>query len=144
MKIALASDHGGYELKEELKTYIENSLKFEVRDFGTDSKDPVDYPEFAHIVAGEIEGGRADFGVLVCGSGIGMCMAANRHEGVRAVVLHDKHDAQMSRLHNDANVACLGGRVTSFEKAKEFLDIFFKTAFEGDRHIRRIKKIENK
>jgi ribose 5-phosphate isomerase B len=144
MKIALASDHGGYELKEELKTYIEKSSKFEVNDFGTDSEESVDYPDFAHKVANEVENGKADFGVLVCGSGIGMSMAANRHKGVRAVVLHDKYDAEMSRLHNNANVACLGGRVTPVERAKELLGIFFETAFEGDRHVRRIQKIENK
>lgn len=142
MKIAIAADHGGFELKESLKKYLKDTFKFEVIDLGTSSTNSVDYPDFAHKVAVKVENGEVDRGVLVCGSGIGMCMAAGKHKGVRAVVLHDEYDAEMSRKHNDANVACLGGRVTSFDDARVFLNIWFSTEFEGARHTRRVDKIE--
>lgn len=142
MKIAIASDHGGFELKEKLKGYLKNSLKCDIVDLGTNSAGSVDYPDFAHKSALMVSSGEAERAVLICGSGIGMCMAANRHKNVRAAVLHDPYDAEMSRLHNDANVACLGGRVTSFKKGKKLLDIWFATSFEGGRHTRRVEKIE--
>ena len=144
MKIAVASDHGGLELKKELLNFLSNNLGLEVEDLGTYSTDSVDYPDFAHKVAEKVESGQVERGLLVCGSGIGMCMAANRHRGIRAVVLETDYDAKMSRLHNNANVACLGGRVISSDLARELLTIWFSTEFEGDRHIKRIEKIELK
>jgi ribose 5-phosphate isomerase B len=142
MKIAIASDHAGFELKEEVRAYLNDALGFEVVDLGTNSTESVDYPDLAHKLAATISNKEVEFAVLVCGSGIGMCMAANRHEHVRAAVLRESYDAEMSRLHNNANVACLGARVTPPETAKELLALWFKTDFEGGRHERRVNKIE--
>lgn len=141
MKIAIASDHAGFELKEDIKKYLKDT-DFEVEDLGTNSAESVDYPDFAHRLASKINIGEIEKGIMICGSGIGMCMTANRYENVRAVVLHDPYDAEMSRLHNNANVACLGARMTPFEKSKELIDIWLNTEFEGGRHERRVKKIE--
>ena len=141
MKIALASDHAGFSLKEKLVSYLK-SLGGEVLDLGPVSDLTVDYPDFATKVAQSIKAGSVDRGILICGSGIGMCMAANRFSNVRAAVLRSEEDAKMSRLHNDANVACLGGRVTGESEAKKFLKVFLETPFEGGRHARRVKKIK--
>jgi len=142
MKIAIASDHAGYELKEKLKSYLKSALSCEVVDLGTGSPDSVDYPDFAHSLSAKVSNQEFEKGVLVCGSGIGMCMTANRYPGVRAVVLRVPDDATMSRLHNDANVACLGERFTPYEEAKDLLDSWLNTPFEGGRHFRRVTKIE--
>ena len=141
MKIAIGSDHAGFALKEVLKNYLLDK-KIEVNDCGAFNEERSDYPDYAKPVARLVEEGKVDCGVLVCGSGIGMCMTANRFDGVRAVVLRDVYDAEMSRKHNDANIACFGGRVSDAGKATELLDIFLSTEFEGGRHENRVKKID--
>lgn len=138
--IALGSDHAGLPLKTALKAALEAS-GHPVLDFGTDSPASVDYPDFAHAVSAAVEQGRARFGVLVCGSGIGMAIAANRHAGIRAAVLHDTTEARLTRAHNDANLACFGARLTGEEVALDALKTFLATPFEGGRHERRVAKI---
>lgn len=142
MKIAIASDHAGFNLKEEIKKYLISGLQLEVVDIGTNSSESVDYPDLAQKLAKKVSNGEIERAVLICGSGIGMCMSANRFRHVRAVVLREPYDAEMSRLHNNSNVACLGARITPLDKAKELLDIWFKTKFEGGRHERRVNKID--
>lgn len=110
-------------------------------DFGTNGPATVDYPDFAHQVAAAVAGGRARFGVLVCGSGIGMAIAANRHRGIRAAVLHDSTEARLSRAHNDANIAAFGARVTGPEVALDALRAFLATPYEGGRHALRLAKL---
>lgn len=141
MKIALGSDHAGFQLKENLKGYLQ-SKGHAVTDFGCDSEERADYPDYAFKAAKAVSEGKAERGVLVCGSGIGICMAANRVKGIRAAVLRIEADAKLSREHNDANVACLGGRLTKPEEAQKFLDIFLATSFEGGRHTARLAKLE--
>ena len=137
--VAVAADHGGYDLKrllaEELRT-----LGFEVLDLGTNGPDSVDYPDFADALAASIRDGRAQSGVLVCGTGIGMSIAANRHREIRAALCHDDTTARLARQHNDANVLVLGGRLLGPETAKDCVKTFFSTSFEGGRHARRIAK----
>lgn len=141
MMILMASDHAGFELKELLAERARES-GHEVVDLGPAGEDPVDYPDFAHNLARRIEEGQAEFGVLICGTGIGMAMAANRHPGVRAAVCHDAFTAELARRHNNANVLCLGGRTTGPGVAVQMLDIFLATPFDGGRHGRRVRKIE--
>ncbi len=141
MKISLASDHAGFLLKENLKGYLQ-AQGHVVIDFGCDSEERVDYPDYAEKAAKAVSQGKADRGVLVCGSGIGMCMSANKVKGIRAAVLRIEEDAKLSRQHNNANVACLGGRLTKPDAAQKLLDIFLKTSFEGGRHIERIAKLD--
>lgn len=138
--IALGSDHAGLPLKTALKAALE-AAGHPVLDVGTDSGASVDYPDFAHAACAAVEQGRARFGVLVCGSGIGMSIAANRHAGIRAAVLHDTTEARLTRAHNDANIACFGARLTGEELALDALRTFLATDFEGGRHQRRIDKI---
>jgi len=138
--IAIAADHGGYDLKTLLIAEI-TALGFEILDLGTNSLESVDYPDFAAALARAIESGRVARGVLVCGTGIGIAIAANRHRGVRAAVCHDVTTARLARQHNDANVLALGGRVVGAEVAKDCLKIFLGTQFEGGRHSRRIAKM---
>lgn len=139
--IAIGSDHAGFEMKEALKAHLEER-GYEVRDFGTDSEASCDYPEFAHAVAHAVADGEAEQGVLVCGTGIGMSMAANKVKGIRAAVIGDAFSAKATREHNDANILCLGARVIDLEKATEFLDIFLDTPFSnGENHVRRIGKL---
>ena len=137
MLIALASDHAGFKLKEKIKRHLSDK-GHEVKDLGPSSVDRCDYPDYGFAAAKAVAGGEASFGVLVCGSGIGMCMVANRVKGVRAAVLRDRFDAEMSRRHNDANVACFGGRVTAVAEAELALGVFLGTDFEGGRHERRV------
>jgi len=143
MRVYLGSDHAGFEMKEALKVYFD-ARDIEVTDVGAPSEDSVDYPEYAHRVAQAVANGDADRGVLVCGSGIGMAMAANKVEGVRAAMITDPELARMMRLHNDANVITLGGRYIPQELAEEILDVFFDTEFEGGRHQRRVDMIETR
>lgn len=143
MKIAIAADHAGFRLKEEIKKHCTSQQRHEVIDLGTDSEESCDYSDFAHRLARMIVDKEVERGILICGSGVGMCMTANRYKGVRAAVLHEPFDAEMSRRHNDANVACLGARVTTSNKAVELLDIWFTTPFEGGRHKRRLDTIDN-
>ncbi len=135
--VAVAADHGGYDLKSVLVPEL-RALGFAVLDLGTDNTQPVDYPAFADAVAAAIEAGKAQRGLLVCGTGIGMSMAANRHRLLRCALAHDTTTARLARQHNDANVLALGGRVLGTEVAKDCVKIFFTTAFEGGRHARRV------
>lgn len=114
----------------------------EVEDLGTNAPDSVDYPDYGHRVAQGVADGQAPLGLLVCGSGVGMCITANKHQGVRAVVCSEPYSAKMSRLHNDANVLCLGARVVGQDLAKDILGAFLAAEFEGGRHARRVGKIE--
>lgn len=138
--IVVGSDHAGFSLKETLKAALKDK-GFEVLDVGTQSADSVDYPDFGHKLAEAIEGGAAARGVLVCGSGIGISMAANRHSAVRAANCTSPEMAKMARRHNDANVLALGERLVGKEVALECLDAFLETPFEGGRHQARVDKI---
>jgi ribose 5-phosphate isomerase B len=139
--IAIASDHAGVELKAVLSNVI-RACGRDVLDLGPADATSVDYPDFAHRVAKVVASGQADMGVLICGTGIGMSLSANRHPGVRAALCHDAFTAEMARRHNDANVVCLGARVTGPGVAEQILRIFLDTPFEGGRHRRRVEKIE--
>ena len=141
MKIAIASDHGGFELKEKIKSYLA-SKKMETEDLGTDSPESVDYPDFAKKMARHILALKADLGILICGTGVGISIAANRFKGIRAALLYSPFVAEMAKKHNNANVVVFGGRTMDFENVKECLDVFLKTEFEGGRHLRRIEKID--
>ncbi len=139
--VALASDHAGYQLKNEIAASL-TKAGYSVLDFGTNGPDSVDYPDYAAHVAAAVTDGRAERGVLVCGSGIGISIAANRHPGVRAALVHDVTTARLCREHNDANVIALGARVIGPEIAKDCVTTFLTTAFEGgERHSRRIAKM---
>jgi ribose 5-phosphate isomerase B len=137
MRIVIGSDHAGFELKDALVRWLHDA-GHEVIDVGTDSEASCDYPVFGAAVARQVASGDADRGVAVCGSGLGICMAANKIPGVRAAVLRTAEDAEMSRRHNDANVACFGGRVTATAEAEHALGVFLATDFEGGRHERRV------
>ncbi len=139
--LLIAADHAGFELKEALKGSLDRR-GVPYRDLGTLSTESVDYPDFAHRLADAISRGEAERGLLVCGSGQGMAMAANRHHGVRAALALDEESARLSREHNDANVLSLGARLTSAERAERILDAFLDTPFAGGRHERRVSKIE--
>lgn len=139
MKIALASDHAGYQLKEELKAYLNN---FEVLDFGTDSPQSMDYPDTGFAAAEAVGNGTCDKGIMICGSGIGMSIVANKVKGVRAALCTSETIARLSRQHNDANVLILPGRFMDFQEAKKIVDTWLSTDFDGGRHIRRLNKIK--
>lgn len=139
--IAIASDHAGIALKADLSRLLQ-SLELEVEDLGPQDTNSVDYPDYAHLLARAVSDGRIARGILICGSGIGMSMAANRHPGVRAALCHDAYTAEMARRHNDANVLCLGERTTGAGVAEQIVRIFVGTDFEGGRHQRRVAKIE--
>jgi ribose 5-phosphate isomerase B len=138
--VAVGADHAGFPLKEDLKTWL-IARGYDVVDLGTQSAESVDYPDFAVGVGGAITAGKADRGLLVCGTGIGMAMAANKVPGVRAAACSDAFTARMSREHNDANVLALGARITSREAAIEILEIWLGAEFAGGRHARRVEKI---
>ncbi len=140
MIIAIGSDHAGLPLKRSLLATLE-AAGHQVLDAGTHDGASCDYPDFAHAVAGKVAAGEARFGVLCCGTGIGMAIAANRHAAIRAAVLHDATEARLTRLHNDANVACFGARTTGEEVAMDALRAFLATEFEGGRHGRRLDKL---
>lgn len=140
MKIALGADHGGFELKNEIRTHLE-SQGIEVLDLGTNSKDSVDYPKFGFLVGDAVTSGNADLGIVVCGTGLGISIAANKVSGIRAVVCTETYSARMAREHNNANILALGGRVTGVGLALDIVDIFLKTPFAGGRHARRIDLI---
>lgn len=139
--VAVAADHAGYALKDVLVREVE-ALGFRVVDLGTNSGDSVDYPDFAHALARAVADGTADRGLVVCGTGIGVGIAVNRHRGVRAAVCHDSVSARLARQHNDANVLALGARLIGEEVAKDCVRTFLSTPFEGGRHERRVAKIE--
>ncbi len=139
--IAIASDHAGFKLKTAVGAHL-RAAGHEVLDLGPDTADRVDYPDYAHAVARAVTGGEARFGVLCCGSGIGMSMAANRHPGIRAVLAHDATSARLSREHNDAQVLCLGERLLGEVVALDALDSFLGGEFLGGRHVGRVAKID--
>ena len=139
--IVIGSDHAGFDLKEKLKRALDR-LGLPYEDVGTHGKEPVDYPDYAHRVAEAVEKGRHARGIVVCGTGIGVSMAANRHRGVRAAVAYDEDTARLSREHNDSNVLALGGRSLDHALAERILEIWLKTPFSGGRHARRVEKIE--
>jgi ribose 5-phosphate isomerase B len=142
--VILGSDHAGFALKEKVKVEL-TRLGVPWEDVGTDSGErPVDYPDFAHEVAEAVASGRVPRGVVVCGTGIGVSIAANRHRGVRAAVVYDEKTARLSREHNDANVLALGGRSLDHALALRLLQIWLTAPFEGGRHARRVEKIETR
>lgn len=142
MDIIIGSDHAGYDLKEACIEHLEKNAEFSVKDAGVFSRESADYPAVAHEVASAVAEGRYARGVLICGSGIGMSMVANRYKGVRAAVCHNLYTVRMSRLHNDANILAMGGRVVGVGLALDMLDLFLKTEFEGGRHQRRVDQID--
>lgn len=139
MKIAIGSDHRGYKVKQVIIKAFEGS-GYKLEDFGAMDEQPVDYPDIAGLVAKEVAGGGYDRGILVCGTGIGMCMAANKVDGIRAAMCYDTFCARRARQHNDANVLCLPGDVPT-EPVDEIARVFLETRFEGGRHQRRVDKI---
>jgi ribose 5-phosphate isomerase B len=138
--VAIAADHGGFDLKESLLPALQAS-GVAALDLGTMSREAVDYPDIADALAAALAAGRAQRGILICGTGIGISIAANRHPGVRAALCHDGLTARLARQHNDANVLVLGGRVIGIETAKDCLANFLSTPFEGGRHARRVAKL---
>jgi ribose 5-phosphate isomerase B len=138
--IAVASDHAGFDLKEILKRDLQGA-GHDVLDLGTNSSQSVDYPDYGKALADAVAAGQARLGVLVCGTGIGIAMAANRNPGVRAAVVHDVTSARLSRQHNDANVVAFGQRLIGSETAREALKVFLSTEFEGGRHAGRVAKL---
>ena len=141
-KIVLGADHGGYELKNAIKAHLEAN-GFETIDVGTNSSKSCDYPVFASKLCQKLQNGEADLGILVCGTGIGMSMAANKHKGIRAACCSDTFSARLTRLHNNANVLCLGARVLGAGLALDLVDNFVNAEFEGNRHIKRLSLIED-
>jgi ribose 5-phosphate isomerase B len=141
MKIIIGSDHGGYELKQIVVSFL-TQLGHQVEDIGTHSNESVDYPEYAVQVARSVTDGLSDRGILICGSGIGMCMTANRITGARAALVSEPYAARMSRRHNDSNILCLGGRLVGDQLALEIVSAWLQEEFEGGRHQRRVDLIE--
>ena len=142
MKIAIGCDHGALALKNVLIPHLEKK-GFEVKDFGTNSLDSCDYPDFAAPAAQAVASGECEKGIVLCTTGIGMSIAANKVKGIRAAVLSDSFSAEMTRKHNNTNVLCLGGRVIDSEKAVELANIFINTEFEGGRHEKRVAMLED-
>lgn len=140
MKIAIGSDHAGFELKQIIVEHL-SSRNLDFVDFGTNSLDSVDYPDFAKRVADEVSNKDLVMGILVCGSGQGMAMTANRYKDVRAAICHNSDIAKVTREHNDANILCLGSRFIEEAEALKCVDVFLSTDFEGERHLKRINKI---
>ena len=141
LKLALGSDHAGYRLKTAIAGFLQQrDIRYE--DFGTFSEERVDYPDFAVKVARAVAAGEYTAGILICGTGIGMSIVANKIRGIRAALCTDTYMGELSRRHNDANILCLGGRVLSPEEALPIVDIWLKTPFEGGRHARRLEKIQ--
>ena len=140
IKIAIGCDHAAFQLKEKLKHYL-ISKAYEIKDFGCYSEERADYPDFAHKVARAVENKDFDFGLLMCGSGNGINMTANKHKGVRSALCWNAEIAALARLHNDANILTLPARFLSEEEAKKCIDIFYTTTFEGGRHTDRVAKI---
>ncbi len=138
MKIAIGCDHAGYKLKEEVKGFL---TEHEVIDLGTNSEESVDYPDFGKAVGRAVAGGEADYGIVICGSGIGISIAANKVDGIRCALCSEPLSAKLSRLHNNANVLAMGARLIGVEMAKEITQVFLSTEFEGGRHERRVNKI---
>lgn len=142
MKIALGADHGGYELKEKIKKHLSEKEGIKIVDMGTYSTESVDYPKYGHLVAKSVVEKEVDFGILVCGTGIGISIAANKMTGIRAALCTNTTMAKLTRQHNDANILALGARIVGDVLALEIVDEFLATAFEGGRHTRRVEAIE--
>ena len=142
-RISLGSDHAGFELKEYIKEYLQSITdhKLDINDWGCYSEERADYPDFAHKVSSQVSEGKADLGILVCGSGNGISMAANKWEDIRCALCWSEEIAEMARLHNDANIISLPGRYITKEEAIKCVDVFLNTQFEGGRHADRISKI---
>lgn len=140
MKLAFGSDHAGYEMKGKLILWLKES-KYMIEDFGTNSTEAVDYPDYIHPVAEIVEKEQVDFGIILCGSGNGASMVANKHQGIRAALCWNKELAVLARQHNDANILTIPARFVDFETAKEITSVFLNTDFEGGRHQRRVNKI---
>ncbi|UTW63905.1 ribose 5-phosphate isomerase B [bacterium SCSIO 12741] len=140
MKLALGSDHAGFDLKVEIKSYLEE-LGHEVVDYGPGSAERCDYPDFAHPVANAVENKEVELGILMCGSGNGINMAANKHQGIRSALCWQKDIAELARQHNDANICALPARYLEVDKAKEIVHAFLAESFEGGRHADRVAKI---
>ena len=141
MKLAIGCDHGGWELKEDILAFIKDIANIEVIDFGAANCDSVDYPDYGRKIAEAVAGGSVDRGILICGTGIGMSIVANRYPGIRAALCQDIFTAKMSRLHNDANILVMGGRVVGKGLAHEIVKTWLETEFEGGRHQKRLDKI---
>lgn len=140
LPVAIGSDHAGYEYKNAIISFLEGK-GIDYKDFGTYSPDSVDYPDFAHPVANEVAGGKASFGILICGSANGVAMSANKHQTIRAAVCWGIELAELGRKHNDANIVCIPARFISESDAEKIVDVFMNTEFEGGRHSRRVDKI---
>lgn len=141
MLISIGSDHAGYKLKEEIKSFL-SSLNIKYKDCGTFSEESVDYPDFGHAVANDVKNKQADFGIVICGSGNGINMSANKHKGIRSALCWNEEIAKLARLHNDANILALPGRFINVDEAKKAVKTFIDTPFEGGRHQNRINKID--
>lgn len=137
MRVAVGSDHAGFELKSQLVDWLRD-VGHEVSDLGTHGMESVDYPNFANAVAQAVLSGKAERGLIICGTGIGISIAANRHKGIRAALVSNSTMARLTRLHNDANVLALGARITGFEVARDCVETFLVTPYEGGRHDRRV------
>ena len=141
MKIAIGNDHAGPDYKKAILEILQTK-GYEVTNYGTDTFDSVDYPDFAHLVANDVSESKTDFGIVICGSGNGIAMTANKHQNVRAAVCWTKEIAQLARLHNDANIISIPARFTSVQQAVEMVAVFLNTDFEGGRHAIRVAKIK--
>tara|TARA_B100000579_G_scaffold306035_1_gene255835 strand:- start:2787 stop:3230 length:444 start_codon:yes stop_codon:yes gene_type:complete len=139
-RILIASDHAGFNLKEKIKKFLLKKGK-KVLDLGTKNNNSVDYPDFAHLVAKKLKRNNYQFGVLICGSGVGMSITANKHKNIRAALCYTENAAKLSREHNNANIIALGARLTKVNVALKCVQTFLKTNFKGGRHLRRVKKI---
>ena len=139
-RVVLASDHAGFNLKEEIKKFLIKKRK-EVLDLGTKNSQSVDYPDYAHLLSRKMRNDKNQFGILICGSGTGMSMAANKHKNIRAALCYDAKSTKLSRLHNNANVMTIGSRLIKKKVALKCVDTFLNTNFDGGRHARRVKKI---
>lgn len=140
MKISIGSDHGGFSLKQQLISYLQN--KYEIVDHGCYNLDSCDYPVFAKKVAKDVANKESDFGILICTTGIGMSITANKFKGVRAALVTNLESANLTRMHNNSNIICLGAKFTPYEDAVKFVDAFLTQNFEGGRHLRRVNQIE--
>lgn len=141
IQIGLACDHGGFELKEELKAFLK-SMGAEPMDLGSFNEDSVDYPDYGTLVSEKVSRGELERGILICGTGIGMSIVANKFRGVRAALVNDLYSSRLSREHNDANILVIGGRIVGKDLAKEIVRVWLETPFAGGRHKRRLEKIE--
>lgn len=140
-RIVIGSDHAGFEVKSKLIKYLEKNYKVEIEDKGTYSNESTDYPDYAHAVATTVVTQKASYGILICGSGNGVCMTANKHDGIRAGLVWETEIAELIRLHNDANIICLPARFISYRKMISIVNKFLTTSFEGGRHQKRVDKI---